>query len=178
MTDEFKPGPCRWCDSEGDVFVDNGLCEDCDRDVIRCEICGEEQHYQDSCRHVFTDEHLEWCGSGVGYATDAVKAAFLLLVSRMPGGFADHLRVAIEARSFHSWMVAPLIGGGGILTLHGMPNDVGRKYGDAMIALGEGDDAEAMHDGYMWLASLYDDQTDEACRLTLMWLDEQPAVAA
>ena len=123
----------------------------------------------DRCRHVFRDADYEWTGSGANPPSDTVKAAFLRLLQAMPVGFAAELHEAVKARRFHTWFVAPMIGGGGVLTLYGVRE---HQYGEAMLTVGEADDAELYADGYRWLASLYDDQTPDASEITLRWLDE------
>ena len=89
----------------------------------------------------------------------------------MPDGFARDLKAAIISGRFHTWLVAPMIGGGGILDLYGMPRSVGQSYGDAILALGESDDAEDFECGYHWLVSLFDDKTPDANALTVEWID-------
>jgi hypothetical protein len=174
--DDYKGGTCRWCGDEGQVFADNDLCEDCDSNVCHCSICDEEQHYQSPCRHLFQDENFEWCGSGCRPDGDGLKQPFFALLRHMPEGFADDLRTAIQSGEFHTWIVAPMIGGGGALYLYGMPDREGMwtltDWGDALIEIGEGDAAEETVDGYRWLASLYNDKTPDANKTTVAWLDE------
>jgi hypothetical protein len=50
---EWKKGTCRWCDKKGEVYRNNGLCDDCDSRVIHCTICKQDQHEDSHCRHVF-----------------------------------------------------------------------------------------------------------------------------
>lgn len=172
---EFVTGKCRWCDDETKVYRDNRLCEDCDSNVIRCSICRTDVHVDDTCRHVYRDQNYEWRGSGA-YIDNDVKPALFRLFELMPEGFASDLRVAIKSRRFHTWLIAPLIGGGGTLELNGMPQRDGRwmvhAWGDAMIKIGEGYHAEETADGYRWLVSLYDDKTPKANRAMIAWIDE------
>ena len=169
---EYKNGTCEWCGNGGIVFADNSRCEQCDGDIYRCSVCKEDQHVDDLCRHIFRDSNFEWAGSGVGAPGDGVKQSFFKLLDLMPTGLAVDLRKAIRSCRFHTWLIAPLIGGGGMLELHGMPYQDGRKWGDAMIELGEGENAEEPADGYHWLASLYDKKTREANRTTIAWINE------
>lgn len=172
---EFKDGPCRWCGCDSPVFADNGLCEDCDGDTYHCVVCDEEMYddsYDGFCRHLFRDANHEWQGSGTGEPpNETVRRSLLFLLQRMPPGFVADLKAAVEAGKFHTWMIAPLIGGGGILQLHEIELDQAETYGEAMIDLGEANDADQMHDGYRWLVSLYDGKTPEANRQTLQVID-------
>lgn len=173
---EYKDGECEWCGNRGAIFVDNSRCERCDGDIFHCSICKEDQHIDNLCRHVFRDNNLEWAGSGVGVPDENVKGAFFKLLAFMPAGFAGELRKAIRSGRFHTWCVAPLIGGGGCLSLYGMPDRDGKsmvnKWGDALMVIGEGENAEESADGYRWLASLYEKKTREANRTTIAWIDE------
>lgn len=178
---DFITGTCEWCGSANTaIFRDNNLCEECDTDTVHCAVCDERQHYHYPCRHVFRDRNFEWCGSGAGepHAGQAqrIKGALFRLLEAMPAGFAPDLRTAIRSGKFHTWMVAPLIGGGGLLEMHGMPDRDGRSmfhaWGDALIEIGEGEHAEDTEDAYHWLASLYDRRTPAANLLTVRWIDE------
>ena len=62
-------GTCRDC--EGTENVENGLCDECAAHYIYCDICSEDQHEDDMCRHVYWSEfwaehagagHVEYCG--------------------------------------------------------------------------------------------------------------------
>lgn len=178
--DEHKTGECRRCGKRGTVFVDNDLCEDCDGDVVHCKICNEEQSIDSRCRHVFYSSESGWNGAGVGYPDDEVKDAFLDLVRRMGNEFSQDLQRAVRSGEFYTFLVAPLIGGGGMLDLHGMPWHLQRKWGELLIDLGEGDEAGDLADGYHWLASIYKTKTPDANEITLAWLaevDDEVAVA-
>lgn len=169
--DDIKNGVCEWCGSEGDVYTDNDRCEQCDSDIVHCLICDQDQHRDDLCRHVSQDINYEWFGAGVGpEPTPAARRSFMALLNRLPKAFSKDLRKAIRAQKFHTWMVAPLIGGGGHLTLYGM---LSSDWGGRLVALGESDEVEALHDGYRWLASLYDDRTPEANATTLAMIRER-----
>lgn len=172
---EFITGTCRWCDTKTTIYRDNRLCEDCDGDVIRCSICKRDVHVDDKCRHVFRDQNHGWRGSGA-YIDDDMKPSLFRLFDLMPDGFAADLKIAIKSGRFHTWMVAPLIGGGGLLEMNGMPDRDGRwmvhAWGDALIEIGEGYWAEETADGYRWLVSLYDDKTRKANHATMAWIDE------
>lgn len=168
MTD-YRIGKCRWCEEHTDIY--RGLCDDCSSHTVYCRICRRRVGDDSRCRHVFQDKWFEWSGSGTGWEpTRSVKSAFFDLLTLMPGGFAADLRAAIKGGKFHTWMVAPMIGGGGHLSLYGMPID--KEYGDDIIALGERADAERVGDGYHWIASLYERDTAKANRLTIVWIDE------
>lgn len=171
---DSKRGICRWCETRGDVYKDNLLCDDCDGDVVHCRVCNQDQHCNDPCRHVFQDKDFDWCGAGIEYASDSVRASFLKLVARMPDGFAVDLSTAIRTGRFYTWLVAPMIGGGGTIKLNGMPERDGKLsvfwWGEQLIKIGESDDAEASRDAYHWLASLYKADTPKANEMTLRWL--------
>jgi hypothetical protein len=170
MTDEYIKGTCGWCGTETEIYRDTGRCEQCDIDIVHCSICDEDVHVDYRCRHVFKDDELDWTGSGAYTPSGHVKASFFLLLRRMPECFARDLRAAIRAGKFHTWMVAPIIGGGGSLYLRGVDGTV--DYGARMIEIGEGERAEDCADGYRWLASLYDGDTPRANQMTIEWLDE------
>jgi len=170
IVDELKDGTCVWCGHVGAVYSDSSLCEDCDGDMIHCAICNENQHVESSCRHVFRDANFEWTGSGGYPPSDDVKKSFIRLIVSMPEGFVPDLRQAIATEKFHTWLVAPIIGPGGFLSLHGTVNNC--VWGEQLLTLGESDQAEIYTDGYQWLASLYNDITPEANRITIGWIDE------
>lgn len=173
---EYKMGECEWCGNEGTVFVDNNRCEDCDGDFVQCSICKEEQHIDSLCRHVFRDAGFEWAGSGAHQPSDDVKTSFFELLSAMPEAFAPDLQIAIRSGLFHTWMVAPLIGGGGSLSLYGMPKRGDRimviVWGDDLIRIGEADETDKLADGFCWLVSLYNLDTQKANRLTISWINQ------
>lgn len=175
MGEGKRKGKCRWCGDKTLIYSDNKLCEDCDSNVILCSVCNEEYDSDDHCRHVFRDDNFVWCGSGA-MANNDVKASFIKLLSLMPNGFAADLRKAIRSQKFYTWLIAPIIGSGGLLELHGMPNRDGKfmlhAWGDNLIELGQGEHAEEMADGYHWLASLYEDKTKDANKTTLEWIAE------
>lgn len=170
--DIYKSGRCRWCRTEGEVYRDNMLCDTCDSDTVYCNVCRERQHYESKCRHVFQREGwAEWCGAGVNPADQDLMVPFHRLLSAMGEDFARDLKSAIKSGKFHTWLVAPMIGSGGILTLYGMPFEVRRGYGDRLIELGGSTRADELHDGYRWLVSLYDRSTLNANRSTIEWID-------
>lgn len=183
-TDDRKRGTCRWCGNKTQIYINNKLCEGCDSNVIHCSICDDDYDDSDHCRHVFQDQNFEWSGSGA-WSNNDVKASFLQLLEKMPAGFAVDLKKAIRSKRFHTWLIAPLIGSGGLLELHGMPNRDGKfmphAWGDHLLKIGQGDDAEETADGYHWLASLYNDKTPGANQTTIKWINEflrKAAVAA
>lgn len=178
---EFTTGTCKRCgDKKVSIFRDNRLCEDCDSDTYLCGICKTVQHRDDRCRHIFQDHDFEWMGAGVGvpdkYQLERLKPRLFKLFSLMPEGFARDLRTAIKSGRFYTWMVAPLLGGGGILEMNGMPDRDGKftvlKWGDALIEIGGGEHAEETADAYRWLVSLYKDHTPKANRATVIWIEE------
>lgn len=170
---------CSWCgDDDIDRRDEDGeLCEQCYHDTIICTICNDRVHYESKCRHVFQDSGFIWQGSGAGYdPDDSVKDSVILYVSRMPFEFAAELRDAIASGRFHTWFVAPLIGGGGLFYLNGV-NKRGREaaswWGQHFCNVKENDpDNDDLDDAYGWLASLYEKKTPKANALTIAWLDE------
>jgi hypothetical protein len=172
----MKLGKCRWCDDRKEIYCDSSLCEDCDGNVIRCSICRTDQHEENHCRHVFQDEWFEWRGAGIAPQDANLKLPFHRLLSAMGEEFAIDLRSAIKSGRFYTWMVAPLIGGGGSLTLNGMPERDGRwmtrEWGNMLIDIGESERAAQFHDGYRWLVSLYKTNTRTANRTTIEWIDQ------
>lgn len=167
MMDDHKLGICKWCETEGDVFRDNLYCDDCDSNICRCSVCKQDYHYENTCRHIFQDEDFEWRGAGVRASDEDMRAPFHRLLSAMGEDFARDLKRAIRSGEFYTWMVAPMIGGGGHLSLYGMPHG----YGDRLVKLGESDGAEVLSDGYRWLVSLYKRNTTIANRATIAWID-------
>jgi len=170
-------GECACCGAEGQIFGDSRFCEDCDAEHHYCCICKTYEHEDDPCRHLHQNEHCEWIGSGTGSADEFVRKSFTAMLGLMPRGFATELRDAIDREKFHTWFVAPLIGGGGHLNLRGMPWRNADSWGDMLLDLGSGDRAEEMADGYHWLRSLYDGDTPEANRMTVSWIDQHVAAS-
>lgn len=170
-----REGICKECQREGLVYTDNNRCDTCDNDYRYCGICKTEQFRDDHCRHIFEDQYFEWMGSGID-CDQRLKKPLFRLFDLMPPTFAADLKTAIKSRRFHTWMIAPMIGGGGILEMHGMPDRDGKSmyltYGDNMLDIGQGEFAEETADGYRWLASLYDNKTLKANKLTISWIDE------
>lgn len=175
MTD-YRSGTCKWCGDPGKVFCDNGLCDTCDRDTIYCRVCRCLQHCDSKCRHVFQDEWFEWRGAGVYPADKEMMIPVHRLLSAMGEEFARDLKAAIDSRKFYTWSISPMIGGGGILEVNGMPERDGVRttqlWGDRLIELGESDRADQFADGYRWLVSLYKSKTTKANRTTINWIDQ------
>lgn len=174
----MEAGECEHCGDDGFVFSESKRCEECEGDFIHCVICNQEQHADDTCRHISRDENYEWFGSGTGWAHPELKKPFLKLVAAMPEGFAPDLREAILSGGFYTFFTAPMIGSGCNMELNGMPIRAWHTryslfwWGDFLAALGQGDEAEDHVDGYHWLASLYGAKTAEANRWTVAWLEE------
>lgn len=174
---ELKKGTCSWCGDEGDIYSDNCRCEDCDNKVVHCAICNDDYDEDSKCRHIFKNQDYEWDGSGITWqtSTDCVLTSLRKIIGAMPSGFADDLRTAIQSGKFYTWMIAPIIGGGGMFELNGMPRRNGKymvqEWGDHLLKLGERDDAEEMADGYRWLVSLYEDKTSVANAMTIDWIN-------
>lgn len=183
MTQQLDPGmrldKCVWCgEPDVPVFEDNGRCDECDQHVIKCNICKTEQHRDDFCRHLNEDPDTgEFYGSGYdARGNPRVKAHLFRLFDLMPGGFAVDLAKAIRGRVFYTWLVAPIIGGGGRLELNGMPSREGVSdyfgWGDYMLQIGESEQAHEAAMGYGWLSSLYLRKTEKSNRTTLKWIAE------
>lgn len=168
----YKIGTCRWCgDKSCEIYRDNLLCDFCDSETIHCYVCRRRQGSDNHCRHVFQDEYCQWRGAGVAPFDEEMRLPFHRLLSAMGEDFARDLREAIKSKRFYTWLIAPMIGGGGILELHGFPfYERGRVYGDRLIELGESG-RDDLTDGYRWLASLYERNTTKANRTTLAWID-------
>lgn len=178
---------CRRCGDRPSVRGYHGLCDNCDSEVIICSVCREEQWTDDGlCRHVFRDSNYEWQGSGncfVEQPSEHVRESLFKLFELMPDGFAADLKTAIHSKKFHTFLIAPLIGSGGLLELHGMPARDGIRFlfgwGDYLLEIGSGGEdeqsyknAEESADGYSWLASLYDGKTPDANAITVAWIDQ------
>lgn len=167
----MREGTCRYCSTKTLVYRDNRLCEDCDSRTIYCAVCRRREHEDNPCRHVFKNEHCEWHGAGYDPIDPEMERPFHRLLSSMGEDFARELKDAIKSRRFHTWLVAPMIGGGGMLELHGFSSwHRGREYGDRLLDLGERERDE-LADGYHWLASLYNGNTTKANRTTIAWID-------
>lgn len=173
---DYKIGKCRWCEIRGSMWRDTRYCEDCEINIIYCSVCKEDVHIDNKCRHVFRDDNYEWHGAGADVKGAALKPSFWKLLDLMPAGFAADLQIAIRSGRFHTWMMAPLIGGGGSLKLNGMPPRGGKsmlfEWGDHLIEIGGGDHAEKTANGYCWLVSLYDNSTSEANHTTIAWIED------
>lgn len=163
----YKNGACKWCGEKGQIFRDNLRCDDCDSNVCRCSICKQDYHYENTCRHIFQDEYFEWRGAGVRSDDQEMRLPFHRLLSAMGEDFALDLKEAIRSGQFYTWIVAPMIGGGGHLSLYGTTGHWGKK----LIELGESERAHDLSDGYRWLASLYKTNTTKANRSTIAWID-------
>lgn len=172
---DYITGKCVWCGNEGDLFKDNLRCDDCDSNVCRCSICRQDFNRDYTCRHIFQDENFEWRGAGVRPDDQEMRLPVHRFLSAMGEDFARDLKVAVSSGKFHTWFVAPMIGGGGLISLYGMPDRDGQRmvnaWGDKLIELCEGPQAEQLHDGYRWLASLYNRSTREANRTTVAFID-------
>lgn len=172
---DYVTGKCAWCGDEGDVFKDNLRCDDCDSDVRRCSICKQDYHANSTCRHIFQDKYFEWRGGGIRPNDTEMRLPVHRFLSAMGEDFARDLKIAIASGKFHTWFVAPMIGGGGLISLYGMPDRDGRSmvnaWSDKLIELGEGPNAEKLQDGYRWLSSLYNRNTSEANLTTIEWID-------
>lgn len=172
---DYKIGICKWCSVKGDVFKDNSLCDDCDSNTIICRVCHDRQNWDNKCRHVFQDEEFQWRGAGVDPCDQEMREPFHRLLSVMGEEFARDLKDAIKSRQFYTWLVAPMIGGGGCLSLYGMPQRddqwLASEYGDKLIKLGQSERADDLSDGYYWLVSLYKGNTTKANRTTIAWID-------
>ena len=173
--EEFMAGTCRWCGCDGPIYPDTKYCEGCDVDIMHCLICDEDHHVDDLCRHIRWSEYGEHFGAGIGAPPDYVRTSFLALIDAMPPGFAIALREAIQSGRFHTWQVAPMIGGGGLLYLRGMSDEL--SWGDHLLRIGESDDADSLCDGYGWLVSLWNDATPAANATTIDWLNERRETA-
>jgi len=176
-------GTCEDC-GDADVVLDKDTnrCENCAGQYTFCTICEWEQHRDSLCRHVFETECGEFAGSGAGDFAETVKDGFVFLLGHMHPFFAGDLRAAILSGRFYTFACLPMIGGGGSLELHGIPDlpfPQGLKpyynlffWGVYLMELGSGEDAEHAADGYHWVVSLYKDKTPEANRITVAWIDE------
>lgn len=178
---EFVTGTCKGCgDKKVAIYRDSRFCEDCDGNYYRCTVCKTYQNRDDHCRHVFQNSDFEWMGAGVGLPAECqakdLKKSLFLLFSLMPRGFAQDLKTAIASGRFYTWLVAPMIGGGGSLQLNGMPDRDGKfmvfAWGNELMEIGGGDRAEETRDGYRWLVSLYQKSTLKANHETTGWIDE------
>jgi hypothetical protein len=175
--DGMKLGTCENCgDSNIEVFKDNNRCQDCDGQFYPCSICKTDQSEDDHCRHIFQGiNDYEWKGSGA-WADPSLKKPLFRLFNLMPEGFAVDLRAAIKSGKFYTWLMAPLIGDGGLLELNGMPYREDQSmlfyWGQALIEIGQGEHAEETGEGYRWIVSLYEKETLKANRQTIKWIDE------
>lgn len=174
--EDYKIGICKWCEEKTEVFRDNSLCHDCDSDTVYCCICKSRVSSEYKCRHVFRDDYFEWRGAGFNPDDSEMKIPFHRLLSAMGEDFAFDLKTAIKSGKFYTWMTAPIIGGGGLLEINGMPNRDGKwmthVWGNKIIELGESERADKFSDGYHWLVSLYKTKTAKANRTTINWIDQ------
>jgi len=165
-------GACSWCgDEDVEIYKDTKRCEECDSKFTMCSICNEEQNEDNHCRHIFQGDDFEWRGSGA-YMDPALKEPLFRLFDLMPWEFPADLRTAIRSGKFYTWLMAPMIGSGGILELNGIPLEREHDYGKRMIAIGHSEEGDESGDGYRWLVSLYEHETPKANALTIKWIDE------
>lgn len=150
----------------GQDLLDWLQCRGIESDAVHCGVCRDWLPEDDACRHVFWCDG-EWAGSGIGPPDDGVRASLFKLLDALSAEFSADLRKAILSGRFHTWLVAPLIGSGGDLTMHGMPY----KWGSALMKLEGAEDAEDYAQAYRWLASLYDNETKAANRATIAIID-------
>lgn len=182
--DETNAGKCKECGSEDQVYLDTNRCPDCDIDFGFCSICDSEQHVESCCRHIWQDgQDFEWRGSGASMDPE-LRGPLFKLFDLMPPGFPRALRSAVASGKFYTFLIAPMIGSGGLLELHGMPDEIPIEkgnyhsslfyWGAKILEIGESDndDESGCADGYYWLASLYEHETPEANGLTIRWIDE------
>lgn len=169
---DMRNGTCKWCRTKNTlVFRDNRLCEDCESRTIYCSICRARCSEDSKCRHVFYADYCCWSGAGVYPNGDPdMKRPVHRLLSALGEDFARDLIAAISSGKFHTWFVAPMIGGGGIITLYGMPPE--KDWGEAICDMQERANAETLVNGYKWLVSLYDRDTLRANRATVGWIEE------
>lgn len=166
---DMRNDTCKWCGEKTLIFRDNQLCDDCDSRTVYCCVCRSRKSEESRCRHVFYAIDHGWTGAGVYPSGDSdMKRPVMRLLSALGEDFARELREAIRQRKFYTWIVAPMIGGGGILDLGGMHH----RWGDQVIALGQSERAEELHDGFCWLQSLYKGNTTKANRATIGWINE------
>lgn len=165
---DMRNGTCKWCGEKSLVFRDNRLCEDCDSRTVYCKICRQRQGESGHCRHVFYATDCGWTGAGVFDCDTNMRLPVQRLLSALGEDFARDLREAIRRRQFYTWIVAPMIGGGGSLDLGGMHH----RWGNQMMALGESDRSDELSDGFHWLQSLYKGSTAKANKTTIGWINE------
>jgi hypothetical protein len=184
---DCKVGKCPSCGELRDDLLpaESGdlRCAECDTEYTYCNICEEEQHRDEHCRHIFETECGEWAGSGADSYdfAEAARLPFFALLGKMHPCFAGDLRAAILSGKFYTFAYMPMIGGGGSLEMHGMPDLAIPQgmdpyyrlffWGNELMDLGCGEDAEELSDGYDWLASLYEGKTPDANRITVAWIE-------
>jgi hypothetical protein len=171
--DGMNLGNCAWCEREAvEIFDDNKLCAECDGRIVYCQICDELVCEDDLCRHLFRNDNYEWSGSGSRIDADtSVKKSFQSMLASMPEEFAAELREAILSGKFYTWLTMPLIGSGAILDLNGMMK--GLAYGRILLEIGRREDqvSERLRCGFQWMASLYENATTNANKITIEWID-------
>lgn len=184
-----KIGRCSHCGDIRDDLLPTEAgdlrCAECDTQFQLCSICEEEQHEDDTCRHLFYDRwhgSCEWLGSGSWRVHDAhwmarIKQGVFHLLSAVP--FARQIRAGILAGEFYLFIISPLIGRPS-LEVNGLRQpdgtrlfcsfDVGERVMEAMEA--DCDDKQYVNIAAHWLLSLYKDQTPEANAITVSWIEE------
>jgi hypothetical protein len=177
---------CSECEElfEPDDLCD-GRCEECDQHFTRCYICGEDQHEDSVCRHVFQSEETgwEWMGAGSYNGTDQPdehRASFLAVLDWT--GLADLLAVAIRNDSLETKYYGPMIGSASYwcwLRPEGAPH--GWNYGERFTEDLDDDVMEELTIGVGWLDSIQYRPPghpkggaflDDARAVTLRWIDE------
>jgi len=182
MTEEL----CRDCGSNDDV--QGGLCAACEAEnYVYCTVCQEQLHIDSAYnhRHLFFSEHGEWYGTGGtdmdDGALEEIRASLFVLFEKL--GRDVILALARTIKNNHMGYdalhtVTGLVVGPSILFcyLDGEPDGKGGYHllscGNRFTDNLSDDDEEAMKYGVCWLFGLDNEETEDANRQTIAWIEE------
>ena len=176
---------CRDCE-EVKPELENGLCEDCSENYTYCCICNNDQHKDDTCRHLYWDNTIGWWhGAGSDYIDwEAVAENMGLLLSDAGVPFARLLLGWLCRDELHLFWRCDCLGGGG-----SVENRVrGAAFRVDILSIFEADiqrygNAHEMEqaDALWWLASLSPQVTTERFRtahIVSAWIQTQVVQSA
>ena len=172
MPKELECSDCQESFPAAEVI--DGICENCDSNYVLCEVCGDRRHEDDTCGHVFWDNY-GGCGYGGAGGSDLQwddhEESFLAVLRHFPADVVSALRAGLARHSYRFGGIHAT-GGLGPSFITATVNGVYRRdVGEAIGALQDVDDIEAIYLGVNWLMSLQAGRTWRQDALTVKWID-------